>query len=81
MPANTDAAFLALADFLRQRDYTFICPTPESQDRVVSKRVRDRDARHVATLEDFFGWSLSCHQYVDLPSDLRIRSSKQLPTV
>ena len=59
MIETSEAAFLALAAYLKQQDYAFICPTPESQQRVVSKRNQDPEKRKVANLEDFFGWSLA----------------------
>lgn len=59
MIETSEAAILALAAYLKQQNYTFICPTPESQQRVVAKRNEDPENRKVANLEDFYGWSLA----------------------
>lgn len=59
----TEAAFLALAAYLKQQNYSFICPTPESQQRVLAKRNQDPEKRKVANLEDFYGWSLAADRY------------------
>lgn len=59
-----ESAFLSLTAFLAQHDYTFICPTPESQARVVRKRLSQAATSHSTTLEDFFGWSLPGDKYV-----------------
>ncbi|KAK5154983.1 hypothetical protein LTR04_005884 [Oleoguttula sp. CCFEE 6159] len=56
--ADVHAAFLSLASYLADRNYTFVCPTPESQTRVVDKRSTSATTRWSASLEDFFGWSL-----------------------
>lgn len=50
---QTDALLLLLAK-LKAKSYTFICPSPESQLRVI-EGCKDR---HADTLEDVFGWSL-----------------------
>ncbi|KAK4998328.1 hypothetical protein LTR66_002416 [Elasticomyces elasticus] len=54
MGVARQTAFLALAAHLAQQGYTFVCPTPESQARVVQQR----SGEHCTTLADFFGWSL-----------------------
>lgn len=61
---STRAELLELTSYLARRDYVFICPTPESQERVVTKRTNDSSARYSINLEDFFGWSLPAEMYV-----------------
>lgn len=58
MPYSEDV-LLELASYLSTKSYVFICPTPESQERVVTKRRKDAKTRYCENLTDFFGWSLS----------------------
>jgi hypothetical protein len=44
--------YKALAGHLRERGYTFICPSPETQARAVA------GGQQAETLEDVFGWNL-----------------------
>ncbi len=61
--SSEETAFSSLTAFLVQHDYTFICPTPESQARVVRKRLSKPATSCSTTLEDFFGWSLPGDKY------------------
>jgi len=61
--SSEETAFSSLTAFLVQHDYTFICPTPESQARVVRKRLSKAATSRSTTLEDFFGWSLPADKY------------------
>ncbi|KAF2661034.1 S-adenosyl-L-methionine-dependent methyltransferase [Lophiostoma macrostomum CBS 122681] len=51
--------YLALVKHLGSSQYTFICPSPETQGRVVEKRKASRKTEDAKTAEDFFGWNLS----------------------
>jgi hypothetical protein len=64
MTENTEAraAFQALTKFLGEKKYTFICPSPETQGRVVKKRSSDTSTADAKTVQDFFGWSLPCSE-------------------
>jgi len=60
---------LELAAFLGKNDYAFVCPTPESQERVVAKRKRQSKTRYSESLQDVFGWSLEaskCAIYISV---------------
>lgn len=61
--SSEETALVSLTAFLAQHDYTFICPTPESQARVVRKRLSKAATSRSTTLEDFFGWSLPGDKY------------------
>ncbi|WP_240320774.1 methyltransferase [Sphingomonas crusticola] len=63
MPA--DAALLDLLRLLKQRNYTFVTPTPATHARVLSRP--DRQVAH--TIEDVLGWSLPFQPGV-MPPDL-----------
>jgi len=63
MPQIRDT-LLELAAFLEQSDYAFICPTPESQERVMTKRKRHPKTRYSESLQDVFGWSLDASKSV-----------------
>ncbi|KAF2856053.1 S-adenosyl-L-methionine-dependent methyltransferase [Plenodomus tracheiphilus IPT5] len=61
----TDAtAFQALTEHLAEGGYAFVCPSPETQGRVVKKRVSEVSTRDAKTAQDFFGWNLSCTRHV-----------------
>lgn len=61
MMMMTDAtAFQALTRHLAQAGYTFVCPSPETQARVVKKRSAHACTREAKTAQDFFGWNLPC---------------------
>ncbi|MCJ1290121.1 hypothetical protein MMC34_001657 [Xylographa carneopallida] len=54
----------ALTTFLLEKNYAFVCISPESQERVVRKRSLHPKTRNSANLEDFFGWSLPAEEKV-----------------
>lgn len=51
MTDQDDRPLLALLDHLRDMGYVFVCPTPETQRRVVARKQIAEDLR------DIFGWS------------------------
>jgi len=63
--SKADAAILALLDRLKQLDYAFVTPTPETHRRVVTRKPGMR----AADLRDIFGWSLPFAR-ATLPDDL-----------
>ena len=67
MPQDREI-LLDLAAFLGRKDYAFVCPTPESQERVVAKRKRQSKTRYSESLQDVFGWSLDTSKCVLCPS-------------
>ncbi|KAI8936479.1 hypothetical protein NX059_006884 [Plenodomus lindquistii] len=57
----TDAvAFQALTKHLAEGGYSFVCPSPETQGRVVNRRLSTASALHANNAHDFFGWNLPC---------------------
>ncbi|MCJ1284647.1 hypothetical protein MMC26_003982 [Xylographa opegraphella] len=54
----------ALITFLLEKNYAFVCISPESQEKVVRKRACRSDTRNSTNLEDFFGWSLPAEENV-----------------
>ncbi|KAH9865446.1 hypothetical protein J1614_009030, partial [Plenodomus biglobosus] len=58
------ATFQALATHLAKDGYSFVCPSPETQGRVVQKRSADVLTRDAKTAVDFFGWNLPCSRQV-----------------
>lgn len=65
MSADGEAtmACRALVEFLGEAKYSFICPSPESQGRVVRNRSSDLSTADAQSLQDFWGWSLPCSEY------------------
>jgi methylase of polypeptide subunit release factors len=61
--ADTTAAYQALTQHLAKSNYTFVCPSPETQGRVVKKRGSDASTSDAKKATDFFGWSLPCSRY------------------
>lgn len=55
-PDGSDQALLYLLKALREREYSFITPTPATHARVVTRRDEAHDLR------DVFGWSLPFHE-------------------
>lgn len=53
-------AFQALTRHLAKSNYVFVCPSPETQGRVVQKRHSNVSTDDAQTASDFFGWNLSC---------------------
>ncbi|KAH7412103.1 S-adenosyl-L-methionine-dependent methyltransferase [Phaeosphaeria sp. MPI-PUGE-AT-0046c] len=64
MSRDTEAttACKTLIEFLDEAKYSFICPSPESQGRVVRKRSSDPSTADAQSLQDFWGWSLPCSE-------------------
>jgi len=61
--SDTTSAYKSLIEILAKQQYTFICPTPETQARVVNKRQSEVLTKNAKTAQDFFGWSLPCSRY------------------
>lgn len=55
--AAADESLLALGNWLRDRRYHFVCPSPDSHARVL-ERAPEREGRSLA---DVFGWNLPFH--------------------
>jgi len=60
---DTTAAYQALTKHLAKANYAFVCPSPETQGRVVRKRSSDVATADAKNAADFFGWSLPCSKY------------------
>lgn len=58
------ATFQALVTHLAKDGYSFVCPSPETQGRVVQKRSADVLTQDAKTAVDFFGWNLPCSRQV-----------------
>jgi hypothetical protein len=58
------AAYQALTKHLSEVGYAFVCPSPETQGRVVKKRYSKKSTVDAKNVADFFGWSLSCPEFV-----------------
>jgi hypothetical protein len=56
-------AYQALTNYLGKKRYTFVCPSPETQGRVVRKRSSVASTADAKNMHDFFGWSLPCSEY------------------
>jgi hypothetical protein len=56
----TTTAYQALTKHLAEAKYAFICPSPETQGRVVRKRRSDASTATAKDAQDFFGWNLPC---------------------
>ncbi|KAH4257146.1 hypothetical protein HBI56_128930 [Parastagonospora nodorum] len=56
------AAIQALTKYLGEQKYTFVCPSPETQGRVVQKRSSHASTADAKSIHDFFGWSLPCSE-------------------
>jgi len=56
------AAIQALTKYLDEKKYTFVCPSPETQGRVVQKRSSHKSTADAKSIQDFFGWSLPCSE-------------------
>jgi hypothetical protein len=56
--------YQALTRYLGEQKYAFLCPSPETQGRVVRKRSADVSTADAKNVQDFFGWSLACSEYV-----------------
>jgi hypothetical protein len=62
------ATYQALAKHLASSQYAFICPSPETQARVVHKRSSNTSTQDAKNAEDFFGWNLPCSKFDHLPA-------------
>ncbi|KAH7093420.1 S-adenosyl-L-methionine-dependent methyltransferase [Paraphoma chrysanthemicola] len=62
--SDTTAAYLALTEHLAKQRYSFVCPSPETQGRVVQKRISDASTAEAKNATDFFGWNLPCSRDV-----------------
>jgi hypothetical protein len=60
---ETTAAYQALTKHLAKEKYVFVCPSPETQGRVVSKRRSNVATEDAQNTYDFFGWNLPCTRY------------------
>ncbi|KAH7082877.1 S-adenosyl-L-methionine-dependent methyltransferase [Paraphoma chrysanthemicola] len=58
--SDTTAAYVALTEHLAELKYSFVCPSPETQGRVVRKRTSDAATTDAKNATDFFGWNLPC---------------------
>ncbi|KAA8625315.1 HemK Methylase of polypeptide chain release factors [Pyrenophora tritici-repentis] len=56
--------YQALASHLSEANYHFICPSPETQGRIVSKRRSNASTEDAQNAHDFFGWNLPCTRLV-----------------
>ncbi|KAL1791834.1 hypothetical protein ACET3X_009585 [Alternaria dauci] len=57
---DTTAAYQALTKHLTKENYVFVCPSPETQARVLNKRRSDVSTEDAQNAHDFFGWNLPC---------------------
>jgi hypothetical protein len=62
MMSETEAPFKALIEHLVKAQYSFVCPSPETQTRVVHKRTSNALTKNAKTAEDVFGWNLPVTQ-------------------
>lgn len=58
--SETTIAYQALTKHLAKQNYVFVCPSPETQGRVVEKRRSNVATEDAQNAYDFFGWNLSC---------------------
>ncbi|KAJ4354319.1 uncharacterized protein N0V89_006054 [Didymosphaeria variabile] len=58
--AGDTTAYGALIEHLAKVKYAFVCPSPETQGRVVRKRTLETSTAEAKTAQDFFGWNLPC---------------------
>lgn len=56
-------AYQALTKHLAKEKYVFVCPSPETQARVVNKRRSNVSTEDAQNAYDFFGWNLPCTRY------------------
>ncbi|KAF2450172.1 S-adenosyl-L-methionine-dependent methyltransferase [Karstenula rhodostoma CBS 690.94] len=54
------SAYTALVEHLAKVKYAFVCPSPETQGRVVEKRTSTPSSAEAKNAQDFFGWNLPC---------------------
>ncbi|KAK7177451.1 hypothetical protein PSPO01_16501 [Paraphaeosphaeria sporulosa] len=58
--AENTKAYTALIEHLAKVKYAFVCPSPETQGRVVEKRTSAQFSAEAKDAQDFFGWNLPC---------------------
>lgn len=63
--AEDSDAYAALVEYLARVKYAFVCPSPETQGRVVERRASVRESAQAKNAQDFFGWNLPCTRYSD----------------
>lgn len=56
------AAYDVLTKHLANAQYSFVCPSPETQGRVVARRKSSASTSDARNATDFFGWNLPCTQ-------------------
>ena len=52
-----------LTKHLAESNYAFVCPSPETQARVVRKKESDCSTQRAQSAEDIFGWNLAATKY------------------
>ncbi|PVI05657.1 S-adenosyl-L-methionine-dependent methyltransferase, partial [Periconia macrospinosa] len=60
--SDTEHAFQELTKHLAHEGYIFVCPSPETQGRVVEKRKSNTSTADANNAADVFGWNLSISQ-------------------
>ncbi|KAF9729259.1 hypothetical protein PMIN06_000160 [Paraphaeosphaeria minitans] len=58
--AENTKAYTALVEHLAKVKYAFVCPSPETQGRVIEKRNSASSSAEAKNAQDFFGWNLPC---------------------
>lgn len=61
--SDAEHAFQDLTKYLTHNGYTFVCPSPETQGRVVEKRKSNASTAEANNVADVFGWNLPISQY------------------
>jgi hypothetical protein len=61
------SAYQALTQHLAKAKYVFVCPSPETQGKVVQKRRSNVSTEDAQNAHDFFGWNLPCTRYPTPP--------------
>ncbi|KAL6703280.1 hypothetical protein ACN47E_010068 [Coniothyrium glycines] len=76
---DATAIFETLNKYLADAKYAFVCPSPETQSRVVQKRSADASIADARNATEFFGWSLPCSREAlasIIPIDLAVKLEK-----
>jgi hypothetical protein len=71
-------AIQALTRYFGEKKYTFVCPSPETQGRVVQKRSSHASTADAKSIQDFFGWSLPCSEHVMNLYSLRLITTNRI---
>lgn len=61
--SGAERAFQELTKHLTHERYIFVCPSPETQGRVVEKRKSNASTTEANNIADVFGWNLPISQY------------------